>query len=65
MVCVKSEFMVIVKSHSHIVELGSLGGTNLIYCSTGPTDPVFARKKKNNNMDSPIGYLKFIVVEDF
>ena len=23
-----------------------LGETNLIYCSTGPTDPVFARKKK-------------------
>ena len=31
-------------------------GETLIYCSTGPTDPVFARKKKNNNMDSPIGY---------
>ena len=38
----------------------SLGETNLVYCSTGPTDPVFARKKKNNNMDSPIGYFKFI-----
>ena len=64
MVCVKSEFMVIVKSHSHIVELGSLGGTNLTYCSTGPTDPVFARKK---NIDSPIWlfiiHLFFIVVE--
>ena len=32
-------------------------GETLIYCSTGPTDHVFARKKKNNNMDSPIGYL--------
>ena len=27
-------------------EESRLGETNLIYCSTDPTDPVFARKKK-------------------
>ena len=42
---------------TEVIIFYSLGETNSIHCSTGPTDPGFARKKKNNNMDSPIAYL--------
>ena len=52
----KLELLVLLKVIYQLHSL-NLGETNLIYCSKSPTDLVIARKKENNNIDSPIGFL--------